>query len=187
MTLEEEIRRETRNTKLQRAILGSLAVSGIVATGGLAAVMVGAFGKAFRLPRPDNIQTAARRLAHKGLVRFEKHNGKTFLSLTQKGSAYIDRLYRIDFKLDIPIRWDKKWRLVIFDIPEKRKSLRDVLRTTLQRIGFIRLQDSVWVYPYDCEELITLLKTEFKVGKDVLYMIVDKIENDKAIKASFKL
>jgi CRISPR-associated endonuclease Cas2 len=149
--------------------------------------MVGAFGKAFHLSRPDNIQTAAKRLASKGLIRFERQNGITFLALTQKGAAYMDYVYAIDFKLRKPARWDKKWRLVIFDIPEKRKRLRDVLRATLHRIGFIRLQDSVWVYPYDCEELITLLKTEFKVGKDVLYMIVDKIENDKTIKTQFKL
>jgi CRISPR-associated endonuclease Cas2 len=187
MNLEGELRREIRNTKLQRAILGSLAVSGIVATGGLGVAMIGAFGKAFHLPRPDNIQTAAKRLANKGLVRFEKQKGRTFLVLTQKGAAYINHLHAIDFKLSTPARWDKKWRLVIFDIPEKRKRLRDVLRATLRRIGFIRLQDSAWVYPHDCEELITLLKTEFKVGKDVLYMIVDKIENDKIIRTHFKL
>ena len=54
-------------------------------------------------------------------------------------------------------------------------------------IGFVRLQDSVWVYPYDCEDLITLLKADFRVGKDVLYLIVDSIENDKYLRAEFNL
>ena len=58
---------------------------------------------------------------------------------------------------------------------------------TLRDIGFIRLQNSVWVYPYDCEDLITLLKADFRVGKDVLYLVVEAMENDKEIRKHFRL
>jgi hypothetical protein len=54
-------------------------------------------------------------------------------------------------------------------------------------IGFVRMQDSVWLYPYDCEDLIVLLKADFKIGKDVLYMIVDSIEADTTWRKHFKL
>ena len=54
-------------------------------------------------------------------------------------------------------------------------------------IGFVRLQDSVWVYPYDCEDLIVLLKADFKIGKDVLYMIVDEMEGDTHLRKEFGL
>lgn len=54
-------------------------------------------------------------------------------------------------------------------------------------IGFIRLQDSVWIYPYDCEDLLTLLKADLKVGKDLLYMIVDSLEGDAKIRLFFGL
>lgn len=57
----------------------------------------------------------------------------------------------------------------------------------MRDIGFVRLQDSVWVYPYDCEDFIALLKAELKVGKDVLYAIVDTIEFDKHIRRHFGL
>jgi hypothetical protein len=43
----------------------------------------------------------------------------------------------------------------------------------------------VWVYPYDCEDLITLLKADFKIGKDLLYVITESIENDKWLRQSF--
>ena len=75
--------------------------------------------------------------------------------------------------------------MLIFDIPEKRKSLREKVRTTLVSLGFKRLQDSVWVYPDDCEDLITLLKADFRVGKDLLYLIVDTIENDRVLREYF--
>jgi CRISPR-associated endonuclease Cas2 len=77
--------------------------------------------------------------------------------------------------------------MLIFDISEKRRGTRDKVRNTLISIGFIHLQDSVWVYPYDCEDLITLLKADFMIGKDLLYVIADKIENDIELHKKFGL
>lgn len=57
----------------------------------------------------------------------------------------------------------------------------------MSEIGFVRLQDSVWVYPYDCEDFVALLKAELKIGKDVLYAIVDTIEQDKNLRRYFNL
>ena len=77
--------------------------------------------------------------------------------------------------------------MLVFDIPEYRRSLREKIRLTLLNIGFVRLQDSVWIYPYDCEDLVNLLKVDFQVGKDLLYLIVDSIENDRNFRKSFGL
>ena len=77
--------------------------------------------------------------------------------------------------------------MLVFDIPERRRAVRTKIRAALISLGFVRLQDSVWVYPYDCEDLITLLKTDFKVGKDVLYVIADRIEFDKPLRILFGL
>ena len=49
------------------------------------------------------------------------------------------------------------------------------------------MQDSVWVYPYDCEDILTLLKTDLGVGKYILYLIVDELENDKHLREFFDL
>ena len=57
----------------------------------------------------------------------------------------------------------------------------------MQEYGFIRLQDSVWVYPYDCEDLIALAKANFRIGFDVLYMIVERIERDTHLREHFAL
>ena len=61
------------------------------------------------------------------------------------------------------------------------------MRSTLNRLGFVKLQNSVWVFPYDCEELVVMLKSNLFLGKDVLYMTVDNIENDKWLKETFGL
>ena len=57
----------------------------------------------------------------------------------------------------------------------------------MKEIGFVRLQDSVWVFPYDCEEFISLLKANLKIGAAVFYMVVAQIENDKHLRAHFGL
>ena len=65
--------------------------------------------------------------------------------------------------------------------------LRNKIRDTLRAIGFIPLQGSVWVYPYDCEDLITLLKADFHVGRGMLYMVVDALEYDMRLRQEFGL
>ena len=122
-----------------------------------------------------------------GLVFFEKTDKGTFMRLTQQGEDKLIRFELLGYKLKKPKKWDKKWRMLIFDIKEERKRTRDKIRFTLNRIGFLRLQDSVWVYPYDCEDFVTLMKADFKIGRDLLYLIVDTIEGDAKIKNYFKL
>ena len=73
----------------------------------------------------------------------------------------------------------------MFDVPERRRAVRDKLRTAMRSLGFVRLQDSAWVYPYDCEDLIALLKAELKIGFSALYLVVEHIENDKYLREEF--
>ena len=49
-------------------------------------------------------------------------------------------------------RWDKKWRILIFDIPEKIRWKRDVFREKLKSSGFGMIQQSVWVSPHPFED-----------------------------------
>jgi DNA-binding transcriptional regulator PaaX len=44
---------------------------------------------------------------------------------------------------------DGVWKLVIFDIPEKHKYVRSVLRGKLKQLHFKKWQNSIWVSPYE--------------------------------------
>ncbi len=134
------------------------------------------------------VRSAASRLAHKGLARFAKRDGKTYLEITDAGKrALAMEQERSALEARAKKRWDKRWRMVIFDIPEKYRKSRVRLRIMLRSLGFMQLQASVWVYPYDCEEIITLIKLDLKTGANVLYTIVEKIEFDERIRGHFKL
>ena len=57
----------------------------------------------------------------------------------------------------------------------------------MRELGFLRVQDSVWVSPHECEELVALIKAELRIGQDILYVIVESIENDGWIRKHFNL
>ena len=107
--------------------------------------------------------------------------------MTRNGAKIFKEWEMSAYTIKRPRKWDGKWRVIIFDIPEKKRAARTRVREILTAAGFQRLQDSVWVFPYDCEDVIGLMKTDLNVGKHLLYMIVDQIENDRFLRMDFDL
>jgi DNA-binding transcriptional regulator PaaX len=184
--LEQEHRRKRKRANLQKAVLMTIAASGVLPVALLAPNIIGAAKKIGLLPTARTKGSIVRtrdRLIARGFLQYEGNK----LRITKNGEQHL-RLLRLDEYASIkPKRWDNKWRVLIFDIPEYRKSIREKVRRTLTATGFVRLQDSVWIFPYDCEDLIVLLKADFKVGKDMLYMIVDSLEYDIHLRKRFDL
>ncbi len=130
------------------------------------------------------MQKTLSRMKANGTVRV---NEKGSYELTAKGRLHAERIYAVYEMQKKPKRWDGRWRIVMFDIWERRRSVRDRLRRLLERIGFVQLQQSVWVYPYDCEEVIALIRTELKAGTGVQYFVADGLEDNTALKKTFNL
>ena len=122
-----------------------------------------------------------------GYVTFEGSGTQQRARLTKKGEAFAAQMHIGAVVPKKVMRWDGKWRVVIFDVPEKRRSVRGRVRNLLKLFNFYCLQDSVWVYPYDCEDLIALLKVDLRLGNAVRYVIADSIENDVQLRTIFKL
>ncbi len=184
--MEESNRKRIRNRQLKALVLGTVAIAGGLAIALIAPNVLGAMAKLGLLPKGrqgEYIGTARRRLVKDGCL-IEKDG---FLRLTPRGEKQLLSLSATIARPPILKRWDEKWRVLIFDIPERRRAVRDKIRGMLLSSGFIRLQDSVWVFPYPCEEFVALLKADVGVGKDMLYLIVDSLENDLHIKKAFKL
>src|SRR3989344_7352891 len=186
--LETEVRHQIRRTKINNALIATAAVVGGVAVAAIAPNVLGAVTKSkyFR-QRKYQLKSSLSRLISAGYLVLINDGGRKRIRLTHKGEKYAALMGEGKLVPKKPRRWDQKWRLLIFDIPERRRKTRTQIRATLVSLGFSRLQDSVWVYPYDCEDLITLLKADFKIGKDVLYVIADKIEYDAPLRAKFGL
>lgn len=187
--VESGAKRKRKKRDLRSAALIAIGAVGLIAVSAVAPNMFQVLGKTGALTRLKyRSKGILARLKQKGEIEFVERDGKKYVQLTDRGEKVLDlsraRLELIDNK---PKKWDRRYRLVMFDIPEKRKKIRELLRFEMQDIGFSRIQDSAWVYPYDCEEFIALLKADLRIGKDVLYAVVEEIENDKWIRKHFSL
>ena len=83
--------------------------------------------------------------------------------LTKDGEKKALRFKLDDMKIKKPKKWDKQWRIVIFDIPEKFKTAREALRGKLKNIGFVELQKSVFAHPFECEDEINFIVEVFQI------------------------
>ena len=76
----------------------------------------------------------------------------------------------------------------MFDIREKRRKIRSRLRLLLSSAGFLRLQDSVWVYPHPCDEFIGLVRAHLKSGTgEMLSFVAEALESDRHLREHFRL
>lgn len=146
-----------------------------------------AVGKEWQRIDKENLKEEIRNLYRTKLIR-EKENpdGTLTYVLTDKGKfkalTYKFREMKITEK-----EWDGKWRVVIFDIPEKLKSGRNALREKLKNLGFCELQKSVFVFPYECRNEIDFIVEFFNLRKYARYGVLDFIDNNIHLKQIFNL
>jgi hypothetical protein len=192
MGIEDEVKRRRTRRNITKMILGTLGVAGGLA---VAVSVPNALQLAAYLPgmskgkRLYNEGRAFSRLLANGDIEIKKTKNGSVVSLTAQGRSHYLKVMQTPGGsfLKPPLRWDGRWRMVVYDIPEKRRAIRQTVSNLLRAQGFYRLQSSVWIYPYDCEELIVLLKTELKIGKGLLYGILEHIEYDAPLKQHFSL
>ena len=108
--------------------------------------------------REWEINQAMRRIERSGFIQKKQND----IHITKKGSARVDyyKLQELSFDPSGK-RWDHKWRIIIFDIPERRRNARKIFRDKLKEWDCTKLQQSVFVTPHVCnkeiDELIDIL------------------------------
>lgn len=145
-------------------------------------------GKSRRDDLYRRISLARHRLAQRGLICEQKNERGTFIRLTPKGEKSIEKILIREYRIPEQVLWDGKWRMIIFDIKEKRRRTRSTLRRLLLGAGFVRLQDSAWIYPYPCDEFVALARAHLSSGVGELRsLVVEALESDKQLREHFGL
>jgi DNA-binding transcriptional regulator PaaX len=120
----------------------------------------------------------------------KEKDGKIKVQLTNKGQKRIKEFSLETLAIKKPMRWDKKWRILIFDIPTKPKiynQAREALRAKIKDLGFHQIQKSVWVYPYECEDELLLVAEIYHVQKYIEIITADKLLHEGIVKRKFNL
>lgn len=126
------------------------------------------------------------RLKRRQLIKMEEIEGRTVITLTEKGKGKRLTCNLDSLTIQQPAVWDGKWRLLIFDIPELKRGGRDRFRSKLKNMKFLQFQKSVWIYPYPCEKEIDFLAEALRVREHLTFLTV-QIEDDVPLKEKFLL
>ena len=110
--------------------------------------------------KKNSFAQAMRRLRIDGYLNLEEYNNKLILKLTEAGKT--EALLRKALRDE---NWDGKWRIVIFDIPEKHRRVRNVLRSRLKSWNFEPWQKSVWASKKNVTEHLRKFISQLGVEK----------------------
>jgi len=140
----------------------------------------------YRIDRPLFYRGVSN-LNRSGYIKIKKIKDKKKLYLTSKGRVEIIKNI-LQQKKEKELKWDGKWRAIIFDVPEASRRDRDFLRRELLWMGFKELQKSVWIYPYEIEKelkaLLELWKADF--AGDIRFLAIEDMD-DKDLRKYFNL
>jgi len=128
------------------------------------------------------------RLKNKGLIQMEYKGKQIHITLTEEGKKYAGKYQIDDLEIKKTKKWDKKWRVLIFDIDNKHKAKREALRGKIIELGLYQLQKSVWVCPYHFQKEADIMRNFFGLTNDEMKIITaSNIEHDIALKKHFGL
>ncbi|KGX86884.1 phenylacetic acid degradation operon negative regulatory protein PaaX [Pontibacillus litoralis] len=135
------------------------------------------------------VRAAVSRMSKQGWLQSEKQGNKSYYSLSSKGVKRIDEAGNRIFKLN-PDLWDGKWRMLLYSIPEEKRSLRDELRKELVWNGFGTLSNSLWISPNQLEDQVYELIAKYNIEDYVDFFISEydgPYENHRIVQKSWDM
>lgn len=143
------------------------------------------FDKLDKRSQQRELRRVLRYMKNQGLVKLSSEDYEHGLTITKTG---LKRLKKSDFKniqIPQPQIWDKQWRIVLFDIPERLRGERILLTNKLKQLGFKPLQQSAWIYPFPCRKEVEVVTSNYELSRYVSYIETRHIDNDKPLRQRF--
>lgn len=188
----KQIKKIISENKTARSILNAtlaiMATGGIITLGVMAPGLLTEINKISRRKRKEKTEKYREiwrnfnSLKKKGNLEFVKEeDGYLFYRFSEKGKNKVRKFIIDELQINAPKEWDKKWRLIIFDIPEKKRNARVALRKKLNDMGFYQCQKSAWIHPFPCLEEIEFVKDVFNIKPFVKIFLVDEMTDGKTL------
>lgn len=176
------------SSPILRILLKTVALAGIA---GVVIVAPNALQAIDLLIRQNKKYTAKRAkyyVSNSGYFTVKKIDDNRYaITLTNKGSKVAEDVLFDDYTIQKLSAWDGIWRVLMFDISENNRKLRDALRIVLVQKGFKLIQNSVYVYPYPIDEFVVKLHNRYPDStKHVIRLEATYIEGQDILIKSFK-
>jgi DNA-binding transcriptional regulator PaaX len=165
-----------KKPNIQKAILKTLASRPVIS---LSSIKQGN-------PKSDYaIARSVKNLVEAGCLEVVNSDNQKYLKLTSKGKSKLN-YYKIDgTEALVSSTWDGFWRIIILDIPEKRKHERESLRYLLKKANFVCIKNTVWISPFPYENLFINIKKDLNLGTELMILVTEKIDEETRL-AFFK-
>jgi len=188
----ELIKRAERGAiEFSKDLLKILVIGGVITVMAVAPNTFVAIGQLRRYRRFFKNVDASKEIrisSSKGYITYEKIDEITHrIKITEKGRKMLLKSAAERMKIKETKRWDGIWRIVIFDIPKKHNSIRELLRDRLKKMGMRQLQESVFVCPYPCEEEVWFWTSLYFASSFIRFIEARSISNSEDIKSFFDL
>jgi len=181
-----KLRNKTKK-KILLLLLSGIAI-GLSRSPGKAKYIIRQVPKALRDIDREHLYKLVKEFHHERLIDYQENSdGAISIILTEDGRKHSLRYSIDDLIIPIPNQWDRKWRLVLFDIPEKKRKGRDALRQKLRELGFYEWQKSAFIFPYPCESEINFVVEVFDLRPYVRHAELSNVTNEAELKIRFKL
>ena len=145
-------------------------------------------GKAWKEINREALWRSIQSLYASKLIKKEFHpDGSITLTLSDRGRKRALTYKLDDVKIKPASKWDGKWRLIAFDVPENRKKTREALRFHFREMGLLHYQKSIFISPYPCDEEADFVIEFFNARPFVRKIIADTIDNELHFKQKFHL
>jgi len=130
------------------------------------------------------LRQVIKRMQNSKLVEVKEEKGVPIIKITHKGKQKLLR-YKVDEMVLDESSWDGKWRLIIYDVASTKRANSEMFRTILNKLRFLKLQRSVYLTPFKCEDEIEYLRLLFDIGNEVQILKVGSLENEAAYRRYF--
>ena len=144
-------------------------------------------GKGSYLFRNGDFNRETKRLAKSGYIALTKTRQCLQIKITKEGRHALEKNKIKKIKLPASKSWDGRWRLFVFDIPEKHAYSRDAIRRKLKSLGMYNFQRSVLAYPYDCREELDQIAEYYMLGEYYTYIETNYIDVNRELRNHFRL
>jgi len=184
--------KNVRKSSVALQVLKGIALTGMV----LVAASNPYFGiNALRALKKDfdrkqwrKLNQSIRYLKSRGYVQIISNSEKGMqVKITRSGKSVVKYVDIATIRLEKPQMWDKKWRVVIFDIPNYKSKNRNAFREKIKELGFRLVQKSVWIYPYECREQLMILRKFYDIEKYVTYLETTDSEDEDMWLSIFRM
>ncbi len=134
---------------------------------------------------PEKVRRSMYRLNQNKYIKIKRIAKRKYkLELTKSGKQLLGQYNFRDFKINPKQAWDGNWRMFVFDVPERKRAVRDILRDKLKKLGFFQFQKSVWIYPHECDGEMRYI-CEFLGTQPYALIFTGKIHDDQLLRKYF--